>query len=145
MSEAETKTEETTNSTSTPVVEAKPTVTISMPADWSWGGFMFGPAYFIAVKKYEYLLIYLLMFIPIVNFIAMIGIAIYLGMKGHTLVATSTMFANDAERAGFNHGIDHAGKIMFILVLISFVLAFIFAGLFVGMMATLFGGPHMFR
>ncbi|NTV44905.1 MAG: hypothetical protein HGA67_04455 [Candidatus Yonathbacteria bacterium] len=144
MSEAETKTEETTSVPTAPVapVAETPKAAISMPSDWSWGGFMFGPAYLIAVKKYEYLLAYLLMLIPVFNFFAMIGIAIYLGIKGHTLVAESPMFANADERAGFNRAIDHAGRIMFFVSLVCMVLAFIFAGLFVGMVATMLGGPR---
>ncbi|NTV22003.1 MAG: hypothetical protein HGB03_00330 [Candidatus Yonathbacteria bacterium] len=141
MSEVEMKNEET-SSAPTPAVAEKPKAVVSMPTDWSWGGFMFGPAYLIAVKKYQYLLGYLLMLIPIINFVAMIGIAIYLGIKGHTLVVESPMFANNDERAGFNRAIDHAGRIMFFVSLACAVIALIFASLFVGLMVSLFGGPQ---
>jgi|GEM_PF-1360982 len=141
MSDTEMNTEETL-SASAPVVSEKSKDVVSLPTDWSWGGFMFGPAYLIAVKKYQYLLGYLLMLIPIINFVAMLGIAIYLGLKGHTLVAESPMFANNDERAGFNRAIDHAGRIMFFISLACAVIALIFASLFVGLMVSLFGGPQ---
>ena len=133
---------EETLSASAPVVSEKAKATVSLPSDWSWGGFMFGPAYLIAVKKYNYLFAYLLMLIPVVNFFAMIGIAIYLGVKGHALVAESPMFQNDVERVGFNRALDHAGRIMFFISIACMVLAFVFAGLFVGMMSALFMGPN---
>jgi len=104
---------------------------------WSWGGFMFGPAYLIAVKKYTYLLWYLLMLVPLVNLIAMIGLPIFLGLKGHALAAESTMFKNEDERNGFLRAINHAGFITFLIAIAAFILSFLFMGLIFG---SLFGG-----
>lgn len=112
---------------------------------WSWGGFMFGPAYIIATKQYAYLLLYLLMLVPLVNIVAWIGISIFLGIKGHDLVAYSVMFENNDERRGFVRAIDHAGWIMFLVALVGLVLALLFAGLFIAFFASIFGGPYMFR
>jgi hypothetical protein len=106
---------------------------------------MFAPAYLIAVKKYKYLLLYLLGLVPFINVIAMIGIPIFVGLKGHGFVVESDMFKNDDERAGFNRAIDHAGWIMFLVTLAGLVLSLLFAGLFVAFLASIFGGPHMFR
>lgn len=145
MSETETTKEavEEVSAPESPSKEMK--VTLSMPSDWSWGGLMFAPAYLIAVKKYKYLLLYLLGLIPVINVIAMIGIPIFVGMKGHGFVAESDMFKNDDERAGFNRAMDHAGWIMFLVAIATFILAFLFAGLIVGVLSMVFGGPHMFR
>jgi hypothetical protein len=89
---------------------------------WSWGAFMFGPAYLIAVKKYMYLLWYLLMLLPIINFIAMIGLPIYWGLKGTELAKDSTMFKNEDERSGFLRAINHAGFISFLIAIAGIVL-----------------------
>jgi hypothetical protein len=150
MNQEEThKTEEVSSEAPTPGVESRSeksnAIVIPMPNDWSWGGFMFAPAYLIAVKKYKYLLLYLLGLAPLINVIAMIGISIFVGLKGRSFVAESDMFKNDDEREGFNRAIDHAGWIMFLVTLVGFVLSLLFAGLLIAFLASIFGGPHMFR
>lgn len=120
------------------VEQAKQTLNkLERISGWSWGGFMFGPAYMIATKKYMYLLLYLLMIIPIINILAQIGIAIFMGLKGHQFVAESNMFNNDDERNGFNRAIDHAGFITFLIVLALIIFGFLFFG---ALMGSLMGG-----
>lgn len=92
---------------------------------WSWGAFMGGPFFLIAVRKYMYLLLYLLNLIPLVNFIAWIGIMVFLGLKGRELAAQSTTFSSKEELTGFMKGFDHAGKITFFIMLALFVLGFL--------------------
>jgi hypothetical protein len=84
---------------------------------WSWGAFIMGPMFIIAVRKYTLLLLYLLMFIPIVNFLAQFGIMIYLGLKGRELAAASPTFSSREQYIGFMKAIDHAGWIMFLIAL----------------------------
>lgn len=101
------------------------------PADplskgWSWGGFIFDPIVFIAAKKYWYLLLYVLMFIPLVNLFAMIGIKLFAALKGAQIVRQSTAFINDDEKRGFLRGLDRAGFIFFIVLLVFFALGLIF-------------------
>ena len=100
----------------------------SVPATktgWSWGGFMFTVVVMLASKRYVYLLLYLLMFIPIVNLIAIIGIMIWMGVKARSLVMASPAFTNHDEAVGFMKGIDHAGKIMLFILIILIVLGII--------------------
>ena len=99
---------------------------------WSWGGFMFGPAYLIGTKHYAYLLLYLLTLVPLLGGLVWLGIAIFLGLKGHDLVAQSRMFKNDDERNGFNRAIDHAGLITFLFTVAIFLLVFLFFGAMIG-------------
>lgn len=91
--------------------------------EWSWGAFMFDPAFLIAIQKYAYLLVYLLMLIPILNFIVWIGFKIYLGLKGREMARDSATFASAEEREGFFKGFDWAGKVLFFVALAFFVLS----------------------
>ncbi len=109
---------------------------------WSWGGFFFGPAFLIAIRKYMYLWVYVLMFIPLLNIFALLGMAVFLGIKGHELVAQSPAFLNSDERNGFTRAMDHAGFIMFLVLLAGFLLWFAFFALFFGAMYNSFGGMH---
>lgn len=93
---------------------------------WSWGAFMLGPAFLIGTKQYWYLFLYLAYFIPLLNFLLIFCIAVFLGLKGRQLAYESTMFDNDEQVEGFLKAIDHAGKIMFILSIILFVIGIIF-------------------
>ncbi len=88
---------------------------------WSWGAFMFGIPFLIAIKKYKMLWWFLLSLVPIVNVIFYIVFAIYLGLHGHELAAKSAHFGNEHEYNGFMKGIDHAGRILFFIVLIGIV------------------------
>lgn len=119
---------------STPIIQTSP---VTNPSDWSWGAFILDPFYLIALKKYDYLWMYLAYFIPGLNFFAMIGIKIYLGYKGHQLAAESKMFKNNDERNGFIKATDHAGFIMVIVAAVGIVLGFLFFG---AMMSLLWGG-----
>ncbi len=92
---------------------------------WSWGAFMFDFIFIIATKKYIYLLLFLLYFIPFVNFLAMIGIKIFLGTQGRRIAAESPMFSNKDELRGFMKAIDHAGYIISIFAIVIFILAFV--------------------
>jgi hypothetical protein len=100
--------------------------------EWSWGAFMFDPAFLIAIQKYAYLLVYLLMLIPILNFIVWIGLKIYLGLKGREMARDSATFASAEEREGFFKGFDRAGKVLFFVSLAFFVLSLLLS-LTVGM------------
>lgn len=93
---------------------------------WSWGAFMLGPTFLIAVKKYVYLLFYLVYFIPFLNVFALLGIAIFLGIKGRELTYASSMFEKQDEANGFIKAVDHAGKIMFVVSIIFFIIMIIF-------------------
>lgn len=86
---------------------------------------MFDAAFLIAVRKYVYLLVYLLMLIPVLNFFIYIAFKIYLGVKGHELARDSETFDSAAERTGFLKGIDWAGKVMFFVLLAIFALSLI--------------------
>ena len=99
--------------------------------EWSWGAFMFDFIFIIATKRYIYLLLFLLYLIPFVNFLAMIGIRIFLGIQGRRIAAESPMFSNKDELRGFMKAIDHAGYITFIITVVVFILAFV-------LMATVF-------
>ena len=96
--------------------------------EWSWGAFMFDFIFIIATKKYIYLLLFLLYLIPFVNFLAMIGIRIFLGTQGRRIAAESPMFSNKDECRGFMKAIDHAGYIIFIFTVVMFILAFVLMG-----------------
>src|SRR5690348_4008055 len=41
---------------------------------WSWGALMLGPMFLIGIKKYIYLLLYLLFLIPLVNIVVFFAI-----------------------------------------------------------------------
>ena len=92
---------------------------------WSWGGLMFEQILIIASKRYWYLLLYLLMFIPLVNIIAIAAIKLYFGYKGRSFVKASNAFSNEDEYRGFMKGVDHAGKIVFYIALVILVIALV--------------------
>lgn len=101
---------------------------------WSWGAFMLDPFFIIAIKKYQFLFVYLLYFVPFINFLAMIGIKIYLGLYGRKMAEESTIFSNNDQFEGFMKAIDHAGKVVFyvslalvILTMVAFGMIFSFA------------------
>ncbi len=93
---------------------------------WSWGAFLFGAAFLVAIKKYKMLLWYLLYLVPVVNFFFWIVFMIYLGVNGHKLAARSHHFENQHEYHGFMKALDHSGKIMFFAVIVLLVLGTIF-------------------
>lgn len=115
--------------------EEKETKQESLPR-WSWGAFMFDPAFIIGIRKYTFLLLYLLYLVPLINLLAIIGIKVFLGLKGHEMAQTSATFENEDERRGYMKAIDHAGFVLFIVMLVFLllwsVLALAFAGSFFG-------------
>ncbi|HEX7042380.1 MAG TPA: hypothetical protein VF189_03960, partial [Patescibacteria group bacterium] len=86
---------------------------------WSWGAFILGPLFLLAIKKYYYLFLYLAYFIPFINFLAVFGIPIFLGIKGRELAYDSSMFETQHQASGFMSAVDHAGKIMFVVYLVG--------------------------
>lgn len=110
--------------------------------NWSWGAFILDPFFIIAIRRYVFLLLYILYFIPLVNIVAMIGIKIYLGLKGRELAESSPTFNSAEERKGFFKAIDHAGLITFIVALVMIVLSLIF-GAVVGMVVAKFIGGDL--
>jgi hypothetical protein len=108
------------------------------PEGWSWGAFMLGPFFLIAVRKYVYLWAYLLMLVPVVNFVAWLGIMVFLGVKGRAMGYESTTFTSNEQREGFFKAIDHGGKIMFIISVIGLVVWFVFVALFFGALFSAF-------
>ncbi len=109
--------------------------TVSKQGGWSWGGFMFSPVVILGSKRYVYLLLYLLGIIPLVGPLLWIAVMIFMGVKGRALVMASGVFS-DEEARGFMKGIDHAGKIMFWIMIVLVIVGIIF-GLVAG--ASLFG------
>jgi hypothetical protein len=91
---------------------------------------MFDAAFLIAIKKYQWLFWYLLYLVPFVNFVFMIVFKIYLGVKGRTIAATSTYFQDERELRGFMKGIDHAGKVLFFIMLAVLVIWLVLVALF---------------
>ena len=89
---------------------------------WSWGAFMFGIPFLIAIKQYKMLWWFLLSLVPIVNVVFYVVFAIYMGLHGHELAAKSTHFGNEHEYRGFIKAIDHSGRILFFVVLIGLAL-----------------------
>lgn len=103
---------------------------------WSWGGFMLNASFLIGAKRYKLLWWWLLALIPIVNIVFWIAMLIYLGINGHKIAAEGTQFANQSEYDGYVKGLDHAGKVVFFVVLVVLVIVivallagFSFAGL----------------
>lgn len=118
------------NSEQTTTVEAEDAAATTQPAPaasggWSWGAFIMDVPFLIAIKKYTYLWFYLLLLIPIVNLFAILGIKIYLGMKGREMAMTSKTFASKDEYNGFMKGFDWAGKVLFFVSLAIFALGLI--------------------
>ncbi|MBP9749119.1 MAG: hypothetical protein KBD21_00040 [Candidatus Pacebacteria bacterium] len=107
------------------------------PDGWSWGAFMLGPFYLIAVRKYMYLWMYLLILVPVVNFFAWLGIMLFLGVKGRSLGYESATFTSQEQREGFFNAIEHAGKISFFIALAGIALWVIIMVLFVGSMTAM--------
>lgn len=99
---------------------------------WSWGAFMFDPVFLIATRKYAWLLLYVLMFVPILNFVAAIGIKVFLGLKGHSFAAESTSFENEEQRKGFMTAFDHAGLIIFCITVAVILIGLLFSAAFAG-------------
>jgi hypothetical protein len=93
---------------------------------WSWGAFMLNVYFLIGAKRYKFLWWFLLALIPIVNIIFIIIFVIYLGVNGHKIAAGGTQFSNQSEYDGYVKGLDHAGKIMFFVVLALVVIGIIF-------------------
>ena len=111
-----------------PLEESTPTKSDGYKdSGWSWGAFVFNWAFALAVRKYWYLLLIFLMFIPLINIFAMIGVMVFFGVKGRDMAKGSTTFSNEEQRIGFMKGIDHAGKIVAIIWLIGFVVGGILA------------------
>lgn len=94
-------------------------------SNWSWGGFVYDPVIILATRNYMMLFFYLLAFIPLVNILFWIAFKIYMGMNTHRLVNESAGFANQDERNGFLRGLDHAGWIMFMVMLVGIAIGFI--------------------
>lgn len=131
--------QEQTNTT-TQSASTQPMIRRNDVGGWSWGAFVLDPFFIIAIKKYSLLWMYLLYLVPLVNFFAMIGIKIFLGIKGHQLVAESTVFKNEDEQNGFVRAIDHAGFIVFIVGLVGIVVMFLFFGVILASLFSAFGG-----
>lgn len=106
-----------------PTTSAPETAAPASP--WSWGAFMFDAAFLVAIKQYALLPWYLLLFVPFVNFVFIVAFKIYLGTKGRALAAASPQFANHDEFAGFMKGLDHAGKVLFFVMLAFVAIAII--------------------
>ncbi len=107
-----------------------PLTTVAQPAinsGWSWGAFMFDPAFIIAIRNYTFLFCYLLYLIPLVNIVAMIGIKIYLGINGRRMAIASKSFASPDEALGYMKGTDHAGRVLFFATIIIMVLGIVFS------------------
>lgn len=106
---------------------------------WSWGGFMFNLYFAIAVRKYAYLWLFFLNLIPYLGTLVMM---IIFGMKGRELAATSRTFDNKEQSIGFIKAMDHAGKIVF-FILLCFIALVVFLGLsFATMMSNEFSGAR---
>lgn len=101
-------------------------VSITPKQGWSWGGLLFNWSFLIAVKRYKMLWWFILAFVPFVNIIFWIVMAIYMGMNGHKVAAEGTQFANQSEYDGFIKGVDHAGKVGFFVVLVIAIVALCF-------------------
>ncbi len=112
---------------------------ITAAPGWSWGAFLFGAPFLIAIKKYHMLWWYLLYLVPVVNFFFWIVFMIYLGIKGHEMAATSRHFENQHEYNGFIKAVDHAGKILTIVAIVI-----IAAGLIFGFTALIGSVFHIF-
>jgi hypothetical protein len=118
---------------------------------WSWGGFAFNVLFLIAIRKYKFLLIFILIIvlgniflafsiepllsnpglffvIPLIPFFLVLVMVFFLGIKGRKFARESRTFSNYEQYLGFMKGVDHAGKV-FILV---------YTGLFVvGILASI--------
>ncbi len=94
---------------------------------WSWGAFMFGIPFLIAIKKYKMLWWFLFSLIPIVNIVFYVVFAIYLGLHGHELASKSPHFENKHEYNGFMKAIDHSGKIIFFVALVGLAVLALFS------------------
>lgn len=92
---------------------------------WSWGACMLSMYFVVGIRKYSYLWLYLLFFVPFVNIFAMLGIMIFFGMKGREMAATSVTFTSRDQYVGFMKAIDHAGKVFFFLTVGMIALFFI--------------------
>jgi hypothetical protein len=99
---------------------------------WSWGAFLFGAAFLVAIKQYKMLWWDLLWIVPLVNIIFGIVFATYLGVNGHKLAARSRHFENQHEYHGFMKATDHAGKVLFFAVVVLLVI-----GIALGFTATI--------
>ena len=92
---------------------------------WSWGGAMLNFTFLIGAGRYKYLWWFLLTLIPFVNIVFWIAMFIYLGMNGHSIAAGGTQFVNQSEYDGYVKGTDHAGKILFFIVIILLVIGIV--------------------
>jgi glycopeptide antibiotics resistance protein len=108
-------------------VPAEPTPDGYEKPGWSWGGFMEAPILLIASRRYVYLLLYVLLFVPFVNVFAWLGISVFFGLKGREIAAESKTFTSREQYVGFMKGIDHAGKMLFYATLIVAVIAIVLA------------------
>jgi hypothetical protein len=112
----------------TPTTQSSPSFSQNVPSaelehsGWSWGAAMLNATYLIAIKKYKYLLLYLLFLVPFVGFMGMIVMFVYLGLRGRKLAYESSMFKNKGEVDGFMRAVDHVGKVMFFISLIVIVI-----------------------
>jgi hypothetical protein len=79
---------------------------------WSWGAFALNWMFVIATRNYVYLFLLLLMLVPFVNFLVMIGFAIYMGINGREMARKSKTFANHEQYLGFMKGLDHVSKVV---------------------------------
>jgi len=100
---------------------------------WSWGGFCFSLLFAIAIRRYVYLWFLLGMVLPPINFVVVIGLMIYFGMKGRELAAESKIFTSRDQYVGFMKGIDHAGKVLAlfygILIIVGILASTVLVGL----------------
>jgi hypothetical protein len=85
---------------------------------WSWGGFMLHIYFAGCVRRYWYLVWIIAFVIPFLNIPIIIGLMIYFGIKGRVIASSSPVFKNKQQYIGFMKGIDHAGKVMFFLLVV---------------------------
>jgi hypothetical protein len=94
---------------------------------WSWGAFVLGPIYLIAIRRYLLLAPYILLLVPILNIFVFLGYGIFLGIKGRDMASHSTSFANRDQYIGFMKGVDHAGKVFFFVYVAIIVVTLVLA------------------
>ena len=109
-----------------PAPAATTTATQTSEGGWSWGGFILGPLFAIATKRYSYLL---LLLIPGLGGLIMM---ILLGLNGRNIAMQSPTFSNNDEVRGFMKGVDHAGFISFILGVAVFAAWILFVVVILG-------------
>lgn len=110
-------TQPTSNTSSLPAIDA---------SKWSWGSFVNPTIGIIASRQYSYLFLFILYFIPFVNFLAIPILHIYFGLNGRRFLQEhKNAFASNTELAGFIRGYDRVGKVMAIIFMVTFAIGII--------------------